>query len=288
MPEIEGESKPHLALARRRVRRLLCDMPDAPPTIFLIGGCNGAGKTTFARRLLPGEGVFTFLNADEIARGLSPLKPELAAFRAGRLLLEESRRLIAEKKAFGLESTLSGKTYERLLRDAKTAGFTISLHFLVVPSAEVSIRRVAERVTKGGHYVPEQDIRRRFRRSVENFLEVYLPLADAWEVWDNENQQMKLIASSENTSKEDVAKILNGMTLRESPPLKPSPRLERAMRAMQLAYEDAKAENARWGLLMIPQEWDPVHDAGTSWVIAERIAAGLPARGIGTASRASA
>lgn len=238
--------------------------------IFLIGGCNGAGKTTFARRLLPVEGVDLFLNADEIARGLSPLKPELAAFRAGRLLLEEARRLIAEKKSFGLESTLSGKTYERLLRDAKDAGFVISLHFLVVSSAEASIRRVAERVMKGGHHVPDEDIRRRFRRSVENFILVYLPMADEWEVWDNEFHQMKSIASSEDTSREDISRQLQGMTLQEPSPRKPSAERERAMRAMELAYEDAKAENKRWGLLMIPQEWDPVLDAGTSFVIAER------------------
>lgn len=260
-------------------------MPDASPTVCLIGGCNGADKRTFARRLLPGEGVDLFLNADEIARGLSPLKPELAAFRAGRLLLEEARRLIAEKKSFGLESTLSGRTYERLLRDAKAAGFTISLHFLVVPSAEVSIRRVAERVTKGGHHVPEDDIRRRFRRSVENFLEVYLPLADEWEVWDNELAQMRSIASSEETTREEITSYMTQMTLQETAQRKMSARSQRAMLAMQLAYEDAKAENTRWGLLMIPQEWHPVHDAGTSWVIAERIAAGLPARGIGTTSQ---
>lgn len=100
-------------------------MPDHDPTLFLIGGCNGAGKTTFARRLLPGEGVDLFLNADEIARGLSPLKPELAAIRAGRLLLSEMDRLIQSQKSFGLESTLSGKTYVRQLAEAKAQGFFI-------------------------------------------------------------------------------------------------------------------------------------------------------------------
>jgi predicted ABC-type ATPase len=250
-------------------------MAEAPPTIFVIGGCNGAGKTTFARRLLPGEGVHLFLNADEIARGLSPLKPELAAFRAGRLLLEEARRLVAEKKSFGLESTLSGKTYERLLLAAKEAGFVISLHFLIVPSADVSIRRVAQRVVKGGHHVPDDDIRRRFRRSVENFLEVYLPLADFWKVWDNESDQFKLLASSRDATLEQIVRLLTKMTVQETTPKEHDAETKRAMLAMQLAYEDAKAENKRWGLLMIPQEWDPVRDAGTSWVIAEREQQGL-------------
>lgn len=151
----------------------------------------------------------------------------------------------------------------------------LALCFLVVPSAEVSIRRVAQRVRKGGHHVPEQDIRRRFRRSVRNFLDVYLPLADEWEVWDNEALQMKSIAASEDSSREEIASRLSGMLLREPPSRKPSTRSERALRAMQLAYEDAKAENKRWGFLMIPQEWDPVRDAGTSWIIAEREQQGL-------------
>ncbi len=250
-------------------------MTDAPPTIFLIGGCNGAGKTTFARRLLPGEGVHLFLNADEIARGLSPLKPELAAFRAAGCCWRRRGDLIAEKKSFGLESTLSGKTYERLLLDARAAGFVISLHFLVVPSADVSIRRVAQRVVKGGHHVPEQDIRRRFRRSVENFLRVYLPLADTG----------RYGTMRENTSSHSpLLRIPHWRTsphcLRNDGPGNNSKgtqtrRSKRAMLAMQLAYEDAKAENKRWGLLMIPQEWDPVRDAGTSWVIAEREQQGL-------------
>lgn len=230
-------------------------MPDHDPTLFLIGGCNGAGKTTYARRLLPMEGVDLFLNADEIARGLSPLKPELAAVRAGRLLLENADDLIARRKSFGLESTLSGKTYARLLAEAKAAGFFISLHFLVVPSAEVSIERVAHSVQKGGHHVPSDDIRRRFARSAENFLTIFLPLADEWKVWDNEFEQMKLLATSTNASHDDVIQLLTGMSLREEPPRKMSPSDERALRALQLAYEDAKAENARWGLPMIPQDW---------------------------------
>ena len=201
------------------------------------------------------EAVDFFLNADEIARGLSPLKPELAAVRAGRLLLEDARRLITEKKSFGLESTLSGKTYARLLAEAKDAGFFISLHFLVVPSADVSIDRVAQRVSKGGHHVPDEDIRRRFKRSVENFLHIFLPLADEWKVWDNESDEINELATSRETSHDELIALLKGMILKENPPKKRSPSDERALLAMQLAYEDAKAENKRWGLPMIPQDW---------------------------------
>jgi len=106
-------------------------MPAPPPTIYLIAGCNGAGKTTFAREFLLKEvGCANFLNADYLALGLSPLSPEIAALKAGRLLLAEFKSLIACKETFALESTLSGLTYQRLLRDVKRRGFRIYLHYL--------------------------------------------------------------------------------------------------------------------------------------------------------------
>ena len=103
-------------------------MPAPKPTIYLIAGCNGAGKTTFAKEFLPGIGVIRFLNADEIARGLSPLKPEAAAFKAGRLLLSELRELTDRHETFALESTLSGRTYVKLFEKAKQCGYAIELH----------------------------------------------------------------------------------------------------------------------------------------------------------------
>ena len=92
---------------------------------------------------------------------------------------------------------------------------------------------------------------------MENFLQVYLPLADVWKIWDNENQEMKGLADSEHDSYDDAITLLTRMSLKEDKPRVMSPSTERALRALQLAYEDAKAENARWGLPMIPQEWDP-------------------------------
>lgn len=165
--------------------------------------------------------------------------------------------MIEARRSFGLESTLSGRTYARLQEEAKAAGFFIAVHLLVVPSPEVSIERVAQRVRKGGHHVPEVDIRRRFRRSVENFLQTYAPLADAWKVWDNEGDLMKQLATSERDSYDDLVQLMTHMSLKEDELRKMSPSSERALRALQHAYEDAKAENARWGLPMIPQEWDP-------------------------------
>jgi predicted ABC-type ATPase len=132
-------------------------MPAAKPTIYLIAGCNGAGKTTFAREFLPKEvKCLRFLNADEMARGLSPLDPSAGAVKAARLLLREVHGAIRDGHTFGLESTISGVTYVRLLRDAQRRGYAVKLFYLWLPSAEVAVRRVRERVRKGGHDVPGQ------------------------------------------------------------------------------------------------------------------------------------
>jgi len=136
------------------------------PTIYLIGGCNGAGKTTFAREYLPKEvKCLRFLNADEIARGLSPFDPGAAGVQAARILLTQIKECVRRKETFALESTLSGKTYIRFLREAKKSGYTLELHYLWLSSPTQAIARVRQRVLQGGHHVPAQDIRRRFKRS---------------------------------------------------------------------------------------------------------------------------
>ena len=145
-------------------------MPAPKPTIYIIAGCNGAGKTTFAKEFLPSVGVIRFLNADEIARGLSPLKPEAVAFKAGRLLLSELRELVDRQETFALESTLSGKTYVRIFEVAKQRGYAIELHFVWIHDVREAVRRVRQRVLEGGHDVPADDIRRRFARSTQHLL----------------------------------------------------------------------------------------------------------------------
>jgi len=165
------------------------------PTLCVIGGCNGAGKTTFAREFLPTIGILRFLNADEIARGLSPLAPATVALKAGRLLLEEVQELLKRQETFALESTLSGRTYVRMLRQAREQGYLIQVHFVWIPDAKEAIRRVRQRVRQGGHDVPVADIQRRFQRSIEHLLADYLPLADEWQIWDNTNPPAKLLAS---------------------------------------------------------------------------------------------
>ncbi|HST31359.1 MAG TPA: zeta toxin family protein [Chthoniobacterales bacterium] len=166
------------------------------PTIFLIAGCNGAGKTTFAKEFLPSIGVIRFLNADEIARGLSPLKPEAVAFKAGKLLLSELRELVDRQQTFALESTLSGKTYVRIFEKAKQCGYAIELHFVWIPDVREAIRRVRQRVIEGGHNVPVEDIRRRFARSIQHLLDDYAPIADRWVLWDNSTPPAKPLANS--------------------------------------------------------------------------------------------
>lgn len=148
------------------------------PVIYVLAGPNGAGKTTFAREFLPAEGVFEFLNADLMAAGLAPLQPEAMAIRAARLLLNRWRELVSAKVNFAFESTLSGRTYAGMLREARRAGYVVIICYLWLPGAKFSLRRVRERVRKGGHDVPATDVRRRFLPSLRNFFTLYLPLAD--------------------------------------------------------------------------------------------------------------
>jgi predicted ABC-type ATPase len=156
------------------------------PALYLIAGCNGAGKTTFAKIFLPTEvKCLRFLNADEIARGLSPLAPAQSAIKAGRILLEEISACLQRKETFALESTLSGKTYIKLFRRALALGYEIELHYLWLASPKQAIARVRRRVKLGGHHVPAPDISRRFGRSLNHLLNDYLPLATRWAIWDN-------------------------------------------------------------------------------------------------------
>jgi predicted ABC-type ATPase len=168
------------------------------PTIYLIAGCNGAGKTTFAMEFLPKEvKCLRFFNADEIARGLSPLMPSIVSLKAGRLLLQEVHAAISNNKTFALESTLSGRTYLKLLATALARGYEIELHYLWLATPAQAIARVRQRVRMGGHDVPAADIRRRFARSRQHFANDYLPLATRWTVWDSRSLPAKLLASSD-------------------------------------------------------------------------------------------
>jgi predicted ABC-type ATPase len=162
----------------RAVRRKASDL-----RCIVIAGPNGAGKTTFAREFLPKDaGIVHFVNADLIAGGLSPLKPELAALAAGRLVLKELDRLAKAKESFSFESTLSGLTYVSRLKRWKAAGYRIEIVFLKVASPRLALRRIAGRVRQGGHDVARADVLRRFKRSWINFQSIYRTVADSWSV----------------------------------------------------------------------------------------------------------
>jgi len=166
-------------------------------TCFVVAGPNGAGKTTFAESYLPNEaGCFNFINADLIAAGISPLRPELAGLEAGRILLRKMDEFVEGSATFGFESTLSGTAYASRLRVMKDGGYRIVLFYLRLPSADLAVARVLERVAEGGHRVPEADIRRRFARSWRNFEELYRLLADKWIVFDNSGEHPIILEES--------------------------------------------------------------------------------------------
>jgi predicted ABC-type ATPase len=163
--------------------------------IVILGGPNGAGKTTAARVLLPKSlELFDFLNADEIAREISPGNVETAAWAAGRQMIERMRDRVRKGQSFAFETTCSGKFYLRLLQHCKERGWRITLLFLWLKSPNVAIARVVERVREGGHDIPSDVIHRRYYAGLSNLLNFYLPLADEAEIYDNSNRQRVLIA----------------------------------------------------------------------------------------------
>ena len=149
-------------------------------------GPNGAGKTTFAREFLPNEAHCPiFINADLIAAGISPFAPESVSIRAGRLMLEEIGNQVRNRKSFAFETTLSGRTYLHKIKEWQKSGYHVKLIFLSLPSADFAVARVASRVVQGGHDIPENTIRRRFRYGLDNFSNLYQPLVNSWILYDN-------------------------------------------------------------------------------------------------------
>jgi predicted ABC-type ATPase len=222
-------------------------------TICIIGGCNGAGKSTLARELLPRLGIGRFLNADLIAKGLSPVNPALVAFSAGRRLLEEARGLVEAGGSFALESTLSGKTYVKLLREAKERGYRLVLHYIVIGSATQAVERVRLRVLTGGHHVPEDDIRRRFERSVRHFLEDYLPLADEWGLWDNAHVPARQIADNSSHTLQQVRDMITSTNLQETPPMPSTEMSQIVLEASRVATAKMLDLYARMGIKVTPE-----------------------------------
>lgn len=155
-------------------------------SVYIIAGPNGAGKTTFAREFLPNYADCpNFVNADMIADRLSPRAPESAAIAAGRLMLEEIATLAEQRADFGFETTLAGRGHLNLIRELKRQGYEVHIYYLWLPSVELAISRVRERVLRGGHDIPIAVIQRRFERSFRNFWNHYRLIANSWMLFDN-------------------------------------------------------------------------------------------------------
>ena len=165
------------------------------PNLYVIAGCNGAGKTTTSYTVLPEMlNCREFVNADEIARGLSPFQPETVSFQAGRIMLGRIRELLKGKNDFGFETTLSSKGHAHLIRQAKKLGYTVVLIYFWLESAGLARARVKARVKKGGHNIAPAVIDRRYKRGLKNFFSIYLGLSDSWVIYDNSNKEPALVA----------------------------------------------------------------------------------------------
>jgi len=221
-------------------------------TICIIGGCNGAGKSTLARELLPRMGIERFLNADLIAKGLSPVNPSLVAFSAGRRLIEEARSLIAAGTSFAIESTLSGKTYVKLLREAKESGYRLVLQYIMIDSAAQAVERVKLRVMTGGHHVPEEDVRRRFERSMRHFLHDYLPLADEWGLWENGVPPAVKIADETTHTIQQIHGMFTTTKVQETPQTTNCAMSEMVLEASRVATAKMLDLYARMGIKVTP------------------------------------
>jgi predicted ABC-type ATPase len=165
------------------------------PRIYILCGPNGSGKSTAARALLRQFLHCTeFVNADEIARGLSAFRPESVAFQAGRMMVARVKELARQRVDFAFETTLASRAFASWLRQVQTEGYQIHLYYFFLPQVEMALKRVEFRVRAGGHHVPEDDIRRRFERSRSNFMKLYMPLANLWEFYDTSLIKPKLVA----------------------------------------------------------------------------------------------
>ncbi|WP_413166078.1 zeta toxin family protein [Capilliphycus salinus ALCB114379] len=165
------------------------------PYLYIIGGANGSGKTTASLQILPNIlGVLEYVNADEIAAGLSPFNPESVVIQAGRLMLERLETLVKAEVDFAFETTLATRSFVRFLRKCKSKGYRINLIYFWLQSPELAIARVRRRVESGGHNIPEDTIRRRYERGRKNLTDLYLPLCDRWIVYDNSSPNLQIIA----------------------------------------------------------------------------------------------
>ena len=173
--------------------------------LYIIAGCNGAGKTTASFTVLPEMlKCREFVNADEIAAGISPFNPEGVAIQAGRLMIDRIIQLLKDGETFAFETTLATRSYVKLIQQAKKRGYFVTLLFFSLSSSEQAQRRVAQRVSMGGHNIPSDVIVRRYEAGLQNLFQLYMPVCDYWTLYDNSNCPAVRIASGFGTEKIEV------------------------------------------------------------------------------------
>ena len=168
------------------------------PNLYIIAGCNGAGKTTASYTILP-EILHCkeFVNADEIARGLSPFQPEAVAIQAGKIMLQRIKELITLNNDFAIETTLTTLSYKQTINKAKDKGYKVTLIFFWLNDVNLAIKRVESRVLDGGHNIPEETIRRRYKKGLKNLFTIFLQLSNEWIVIDNSDTYIWIAENSE-------------------------------------------------------------------------------------------
>ncbi|QEM13822.1 zeta toxin family protein [Mucilaginibacter rubeus] len=177
------------------------------PNLYIIAGCNGAGKTTASYTVLPELlNCNEFVNADNIAAGLSPFNPESVAFEAGRIMLQRIDELLDRDVDFAFETTLSTRSYVSLVKKAQQKGYEVTLLFFWLSSPQMAMERVAKRVSKGGHNIPADVIERRYYRGIRNLVYLYIPLCDRWFVINNMNTGPQVVVRGFNSSEKTIIK----------------------------------------------------------------------------------
>ena len=173
------------------------------PNLYIIAGPNGAGKTTASYTLLPNMlNCINFVNADEIARGLSPFSPNTVDVQAARIMIQRIDELLTQKADFAIETTLATRSYVQMVKRAQTIGYKVHLLFFCLESPEQAIQRVAQRVSEGGHNVPADVIRRRFQLGISNLVNLFIPICDSVHVWNNTKGEAQLIAKQTTSTGE--------------------------------------------------------------------------------------
>ena len=177
--------------------------------VYIIAGPNGSGKTTFANKFLPNYAHCpNFINADLIAKGLSPFEPQIVAIKAGKLVIEQINDFVIKNMDFALETTMAGKTYVKLLKELKHKNYCIHLFYLWLPNPKLALARISERVKDGGHDVPAKDVKRRFYRGIRNLFKIYKPYFDSWMLFDNSRSTPRLIAEEKDRTIRIIDKTL--------------------------------------------------------------------------------